>query len=130
MQAAKRIDGALQQAAQLPHPRDGREIVISETAHIGPHRGPWLREVARQSCLLLSQGVPLRGVCLYPILGMPDWRARETWAPMGLWDPVCRRTRPTERLACEDMMQALREATRLAPFQQVQTAPFSAADLN
>ena len=35
---------------------------------------------------ILEAGVPLQGVCLYPILGMPEWHSPEEWTRMGLWD--------------------------------------------
>jgi hypothetical protein len=28
----------------------------------------------------------LAGICLYPVLGMPEWHDRERWTRMGLWD--------------------------------------------
>lgn len=83
------------------------ELVVTETAHVGDRRGPWLREVAAEAEALLLAGVPLRGVCLYPILGMPEWHDPEVWTPMGLWDPVCHREPHGERLVCESMLDAL-----------------------
>ena len=53
--------------------RYGGEVMITETSHIGDSRGRWLREVAEEAQMLLLDGVPIRGVCLYPILGMPEW---------------------------------------------------------
>jgi hypothetical protein len=64
-------------------------------------------EVAAHSKALLLEGVPLRGVCLYPILGMPEWHEPDVWTPMGLWDPVCHRDSPGERLLCAPMHDAL-----------------------
>ncbi len=93
--------------------RYGGEIMITETAHVGEQRGPWMREVAAQSELLLCEGVPLRGVCIYPILGMPEWHDRDTWTCMGLWDPLCRREPHAGRLICEPMLEALRHADHL-----------------
>ena len=89
------------------------ELIISETAHIGENRGPWLREVTREAEATLNAGVPLRGVCLYPILGMPEWHEPDVWTPMGLWDPVCHRECLHERLLCEDMAEALSAAQHL-----------------
>jgi hypothetical protein len=89
------------------------DLVISETAHIGDRRGPWLEEVAREAEVMLHAGLPLHGVCLYPILGMPEWHAPEVWTPMGLWDPVCHRERLDERLVCETMLDALVAAGRV-----------------
>lgn len=93
--------------------RYGHDMIVSETAHVGERRGPWLREVIEESDKLLADGVPLRGVCLYPILGMPEWHARDVWTPMGLWDPVCHREPCGERLICADMLEALRSARLL-----------------
>ena len=67
--------------------------------------------VAVEAEALLAEGVPLRGVCLYPILGMPEWHAPEEWTRMGLWDLVPQS--PTlGRVLYEPMMAALREAQR------------------
>jgi hypothetical protein len=87
--------------------RYGGEVMITETSHIGDHRGRWLREVTDEAEMLLLDGVPIRGVCLYPILGMPEWHDPDIWTPMGLWDPVCHRNPCGERLICGPMLEAL-----------------------
>ncbi len=66
--------------------RYGGDVLVSETGALGEARAPWLDELATMSCTLLEQGVALRGVCLYPVLGMPEWHMREVWTHMGLWD--------------------------------------------
>lgn len=66
--------------------RYGQEIAITETSHWGERRGPWMRYVADEVEAILNEGIPLRGVCLYPVLGMPEWHEQEEWAHMGLWD--------------------------------------------
>jgi hypothetical protein len=83
------------------------EVMITETAHIGDQRGPWLLEAACEAEALLLERVPLMGLCLYPILGMPQWHEPEVWTPMGLWDPVCDRDPHGGRLICEPMLAAL-----------------------
>lgn len=93
--------------------RYGSDIVITETAHIGERRGPWLQEVAAEAEGALRDGVPLHGVCLYPILGMPEWHMPEQWTAMGLWDPRAASEPHGERLACGDMLDAFREAQHL-----------------
>lgn len=90
-------------------------LIISETAHVGDNRGQWLREVAGEAAALLKEGVPLGGVCLYPILGMPEWHAPDIWTPMGLWDPICHHDPSGDRLICQDMLEALQEAHSLEP---------------
>ncbi|MGO4707019.1 glycoside hydrolase [Microvirga sp. 2MCAF38] len=93
--------------------RYGGDVMITETTHVGDMRGPWLREVAEESEALLREGVPFHGVCLYPILGMPEWHRPEDWTPMGLWDPLVPAEPHGERLACSPMLDAFREARHL-----------------
>lgn len=83
------------------------EVMITETAHVGDQRAPWLLEAACEAEVLLLERVPLKGLCLYPILGMPEWHEPEVWTPMGLWDPVCHRDPHGDRLICEPMLAAL-----------------------
>jgi hypothetical protein len=59
---------------------------------------------------LLEEGVPLKGVCLYPILGMPEWHDQGRWTQMGLWEVNCE---CGERKVCEAMLEALRKAQRI-----------------
>lgn len=92
--------------------RYGGDLLIAETSHAGENRGPWLREVTREVRALWDRGIPLQGICLYPVLGMPEWHAPDEWARMGLWDlyPAS----PTlRRVPCGDMMAALRDAMAL-----------------
>ncbi len=87
--------------------RYGAEVMITETSHVGDSRARWLREVAEECKMLLLDRVPIRGVCLYPILGMPEWHDPEIWTPMGLWDPVHPRDPCGGRLICGPMLDAL-----------------------
>ncbi|MEK8093675.1 glycoside hydrolase [Methylocystis sp. IM3] len=107
--------------------RYGREVMITETSHIGHNRGPWLREVAAMAETLLSDGEPLRGVCLYPILGMPEWHDRDVWTPMGLWDPLCHRDPTAGRLVCTPMLDALRSAEKVEALHRRMTSPMKDA---
>jgi hypothetical protein len=87
--------------------RYNHPVIISETAEVGQKRGPLIHQLAQDSLRLFGHGVPLGGICLYPILGMPEWHARDVWVPMGLWDPVCHRNPANGRLICEPMLEAL-----------------------
>jgi len=89
--------------------RYGGDVLVSETGALEDARAPWLDELADMSCTLLEQGVALRGVCLYPVLGMPEWHVREQWTRMGLWDLEPERE-VLRRLPHLPMMQALRRA--------------------
>lgn len=100
--------------AELVHTvwrRYGHELLITETSALGDARAPWIHELSQMAEELLSEGVPLRGICLYPILGMPEWHARDQWTRMGLWD-LEREQDVLERKACRPMVDALRVANR------------------
>jgi beta-glucosidase/6-phospho-beta-glucosidase/beta-galactosidase len=89
--------------------RYGAEMVITETSDLEERRAAWIGELAADAKELLDQGIPLHGICLYPILGMPEWHARDEWSQMGLWE-----LRPNqgwlERVPHKPMMDALRNA--------------------
>lgn len=89
--------------------RYGGDLLITETTHLNEMRPVWLQHVAEEAQALVREGVPLRGVCLYPILGMPEWHAQDEWVPLGLWDLVPRETILCREL-CQPMHQVLREA--------------------
>jgi len=64
--------------------RYGRPVIVSETGDQGAERVSWLRYVAEEVRAARSAGVPVEGICLYPILDYPGWdddRHCET----GLW---------------------------------------------
>ncbi|MFO1171928.1 MAG: glycoside hydrolase [Hyphomicrobiaceae bacterium] len=89
--------------------RYGHEIIVSETSHIGDRRAPWIYEVARAATTLVGEGVPLKGVCLYPIQGMPEWHAPDVWPPLGLWEPADRTAPHNGRITHLPMLSALNE---------------------
>jgi hypothetical protein len=66
--------------------RYGRPLYIAETSHYGAGRAAWLREVAREVYTARTRGVPIEGVCLYPILDRHDWDDENHWHNSGLWD--------------------------------------------
>lgn len=92
--------------------RYGGEFFVTETAHVDEHRAPWLHTLATECEALLDEGLPLRGVCLYPILGMPEWHDPTTWTRMGLWDLIPENG-ILRRQAHTPMLEALHAARRL-----------------
>lgn len=83
--------------------RYGRPILISETGDQGPGRVPWLRSVAEETRAARRAGVPVEGICLYPILDYPGWdddRHCET----GLWGYA---GHSGDREVCPDLAQEL-----------------------
>lgn len=55
------------------HARYLRPIFVSETGAEDDHRAPWLRYVAAEVLRARRRGVPVEGLCLYPILNHPGW---------------------------------------------------------
>jgi beta-glucosidase/6-phospho-beta-glucosidase/beta-galactosidase len=67
------------------HSRYGRPILISETGTEDGQRRAWLRGVWDQVQIAVRDGVPVIGVCLYPILNHAGWED-DRHCHNGLWD--------------------------------------------
>jgi hypothetical protein len=66
--------------------RYGKPVVLAETSHPGIDRPLWVQMIASQCAALIREGIPLWGVCLYPIIDRPDWDDLNVWHHSGLWD--------------------------------------------
>jgi glycosyltransferase involved in cell wall biosynthesis len=53
--------------------RYGRPLIIAETGIEGERRAAWYSYVSSQARLAMKAGVPLEGLCLYPIADHPGW---------------------------------------------------------
>lgn len=84
-----------------------RPLVISETGHFGAGRARWLREVAGEVQVARQLGVPVEGLCIYPIIDRPDWDNPEHWHNSGLWDVRQGDGERLERVVCEDYLAEL-----------------------
>jgi hypothetical protein len=61
-----------------------RPIFIAETGIEGDARPSWLRYIGQEARAVAAAGVPLEGLCLYPIIDYPGWGDdRHCYA--GLW---------------------------------------------
>ena len=56
------------------HGRYNRPILISETGAEGRNGAGWLAYVAAEVRAARRAGVPVLGICLYPVLDYPGWR--------------------------------------------------------
>ena len=92
-----------------------RPFLIAETSHYGIGRAPWLEEIAREVHQAIDQGVPLEGVCLYPILDRFDWEDRNHWHNCGLWDMELNGAGRYRRILNQTYIAALHDAQRLVP---------------
>lgn len=66
------------------HRRFDRPILVAETGAEGDARVPWLRYVAGEVAAAIEAGVPVLGVCIYPIVDYPGW-TNERHCPAGLF---------------------------------------------
>ncbi|RYG26444.1 hypothetical protein EON82_03355 [bacterium] len=112
----------LSDMVETVHRRYGGDLCITETAHVGENRERWMRTVAREVEEMIERRIPISGVCLYPILGMPEWHEPERWTLMGLWD-LHHAEEAFARVPHDPMLDALREAQerlealRIPPFE-------------
>lgn len=104
------------------HSRYGHPIVLSETSHVGSGRAAWMREITTEVVAALERGIPVTGVCLYPVVDRPDWERLDHWHNSGLWD-----LHPSgsilERRLCEPYAHELREAQRTVHAVQLRANP-------
>lgn len=66
--------------------RYNRPIALTETSHPGIDRPIWMDMIGRESAAVIQAGVPLWGVCVYPMVDRPDWDHLDQWHQSGLWD--------------------------------------------
>lgn len=65
--------------------RYGRPLFIAETGIEGDLRPSWLRMVSGEVARAQAMGVPVLGICLYPVMNHPGWDD-ERHCPNGLID--------------------------------------------
>jgi len=95
------------------HRRYGRPVFVAETSHFGVGRARWIREIAQELYIARLQGIPVEGVCLYPIIDRPDWEDPNHWHNSGLWDLVQTAGDRLERTINDDYFEALKWSQKL-----------------
>lgn len=90
-----------------------RPMFLAETSHYGIGRAPWIREVAREAYKARLRGVPLQGICLYPILDRFDWNRTRHWHNAGLFDLLKYHNGNYPRILNREYAQALDWSQRL-----------------
>ncbi|MBF9223816.1 amine oxidase [Hymenobacter ruricola] len=76
----------LHKLLQKAYKRYGRPFAITETSHPGVDRPLWWRMIAEECAHVLRKGLPLQGVCIYPLIDRPDWDHLHHWHQSGLFD--------------------------------------------
>ncbi len=96
-----------------------RPMLIAETSHIGEGRGQWLDDVAREVELCAKRGLPVEGLCLYPIIDRHGWDDFAHWHNSGLWEVMAARPDAPEasfeRILCRPYAEQLRRWQRHLP---------------
>lgn len=64
--------------------RYNQPFIISETGHFDDGRGPWLDSVLAEVHEAKQDGIPVEGVCIYPVLDRPCWHNPDTFIATGL----------------------------------------------
>jgi hypothetical protein len=67
------------------HERYGRSILLAETSIEGDARAEWLRYIGEEMRAAMRAGVPLEGICLYPVISYPLWEDSR-YSPVGLFE--------------------------------------------
>ncbi len=90
--------------------RYGKPMALTETSHPGEDRPLWINFIAEHCKHLLTDAVPLWGVCIYPIIDRPDWDNLTQWHRSGLWDEAFNFNQTSERVLNTAYAEALLHA--------------------
>ncbi len=94
-----------------------RPTFISETGGIRDTRATWLSYVGDEVRAAMRNGIPIEGICLYPLVNYPGWDS-DVPVEHGLWDyPDETGNRPV----CEPLERELRRQVALMEQFMIQT---------
>lgn len=91
-----------------------RPLFVAETGHYGIGRAQWLRDITAEVYQALLEGIPVKGVCLYPILDRHDWENPNHWHNSGLWDLWPDEKGRFERVLNRDYAEQLASSRKLS----------------
>lgn len=95
------------------HRRYHRPLFVAETGAEGLQRAPWLRYVGAEVEAAVRAGVPVEGVCLYPIVSFPGWLDGRDCCN-GLWEAADEwGRRPADRPMARELRRQVRRLGRL-----------------
>jgi beta-glucosidase/6-phospho-beta-glucosidase/beta-galactosidase len=87
-----------------------RPILIGETSHVGSGRAEWIRELTDEVSIAVTAGLPLEGICLYPIIDRFEWDNPQHWHNSGLWDYTIEADGTFRRVLNEEYAAELRRS--------------------
>jgi beta-glucosidase/6-phospho-beta-glucosidase/beta-galactosidase len=94
----------LRELLRETHERYGRPLFIAETGAEGSARAAWLFYICGEVHAALGAGIPVEGICLYPILDYPGWE-NDRHCDVGLF---CHAGADGSRAAFEPLAHELR----------------------
>ncbi len=71
---------------RMAYLRYSKPLFLSETGHFGIGRAEWIGEITDECIVALSQGIPLHGICIYPVTDRPDWDDLTRYFDCGIYD--------------------------------------------
>lgn len=77
-----------QMLADVSRRFDNRPLFIAETSHFGTGRPRWITEIGAEVLAAIDSGVPIQGICIYPVLDRYDWEDPTHWHSSGLIEVV------------------------------------------
>ena len=89
--------------------RYGRPLLIAETGAEGTARPAWLHYVCSEAQAAIENGVPLEGICLYPIVDYPGW-VNERSCEVGLFSSA---NEQGQRMVCTPFLREFRRQQSL-----------------
>jgi len=84
-----------------------RPMFVAETGHFGVGRAAWAREIVAEVMLARDFGIPLEGICFYPIIDRTDWEDPSHWHNCGLWDLQRNSDGQLKRVICPEFESEL-----------------------
>lgn len=94
--------------------RYGRPLFVAETGTEGDARAGWLRYVGHETRAAMLRGVPVAGVCLYPVVNFPGWE-NDRDCQNGLWGhPDDQGDRAIHEPLARELARQIRKTERLA----------------
>jgi beta-glucosidase/6-phospho-beta-glucosidase/beta-galactosidase len=86
-----------------------RPILIAETGTEARARRGWLRKVCNEVTQAIEEGIPIHGLCLYPIVNHPGW-VDDRHCHNGLWDYA---DKQGNRKLCRSLAEELKSVQTL-----------------
>jgi beta-glucosidase/6-phospho-beta-glucosidase/beta-galactosidase len=86
-----------------------RPLFIAETSDVGVGRAPWIRTIGLEVKKAIESGIPIQGICLYPVIDRYDWGNPDHWHNSGLWDFDVSDSGVLRRVLNQDYAEALQD---------------------